>query len=98
MGKKSGLIAVGLVLLTTAGCVEAGYPAPSYGYGYRPAYYNNSGYYNPGYYNSSYYNRSYYSNGYSYPQAGYYRPVPRHHHHGWDKNGDGVPDRWQSRW
>ena len=39
MGKKSGLIAVGLVLLATTGCVEAGYPAPSSGYGYAPAYY-----------------------------------------------------------
>lgn len=22
-------------------------------------------------------------------------PPPRHHHHNRDKNGDGVPDRWQ---
>ena len=109
MGKKSGLIAVGLVLLATTGCVEAmnsGYPTTSYGYGYAPAYYNN------GYYNNGYYNRGY-SNSY-YSQPGYYRPAPtvitqtryvpvavpapRHHHHGWDKNGDGVPDRWQRRW
>ena len=104
MGKKSGLIAVGLVLLATTGCVEAGYPAPSSGYGYAPAYYNN------GYYNNGYYNRSY-SNSY-YSQPGYYRPAPtvitqtryvpvpapRHHRHGWDKNGDGVPDRWQRSW
>ena len=84
MGKKSGLIAVGLVLLATTGCVEAGYPAPSSGYGYAPAYYNN------GYYNNGYYNRSY-SNSY-YSQPGYYRPYGhRYYDYGFwrDRRSDG---------
>ena len=105
MRNMNWLVAASAMVLA-AGCVEtAGYPT-SYG-GYSGYGYNSYGY-NSGYYaqpTGYYYQPAPVYRPTTVVTQTRYVPVPvpvstyphrHHHHHGdWDRNGDGIPDRYQ---
>jgi hypothetical protein len=100
------LLATGLIVATTAGCVETnGYPTTAYNNGYPTAAYNN-GYpvaaynnypaavSNNGYYNNGPYNNGAYNNGTAYRNA-QTNPTPadRSARRDYDRDANGDADR-----
>ncbi len=89
------LLATGLIVATTAGCVETnGYPTTAYNNGYPVVAYNNN--YPTAVSNNGYYNNGAYNNGAAYRNA-QTNPTPAdrsaRRDNDRDANGDGDRDR-----